>query len=119
MPFSGNTYTPPTGSENAAAGQVVQSAVWNAIFVDIAAAITQLDLVVGCDSVPTHLAGALGVPTCVLVTHRFDARSLDDQQPTAWYPTMRVLRQQVPGDWSAELERVLAGVRKLACAATT
>lgn len=42
MPFSGNTYTPPTGSENAAPGQVVQSAVWNAIFVDIAAALTQL-----------------------------------------------------------------------------
>lgn len=42
MPFSGNTYTPPTGSENAAPGQVVQSAVWNAIFTDMAAALTTL-----------------------------------------------------------------------------
>lgn len=42
MPFSGNTYTPPTGSENAAAGQVVQSAVWNAIFTDLASALTQV-----------------------------------------------------------------------------
>ena len=42
MPFSGNVYTPPTGAENAAPGQVLQSAVWNAIFTDMAAAITQL-----------------------------------------------------------------------------
>jgi hypothetical protein len=40
MPFSGNTYTPPAGATNAAAGQVVQSAVWDAIFTDIAAALT-------------------------------------------------------------------------------
>lgn len=42
MPFTGNTYVPPTGSENAAPGQVVQSAVWNAIFTDLALAITTM-----------------------------------------------------------------------------
>ena len=40
MPFSGNVYTPPPGAENAAPGQVVQSAVWNSIFTDIATALT-------------------------------------------------------------------------------
>lgn len=42
MPFTGNTYTGPTGSTNAAAGQVVQSAVWNAINTDYASALTLL-----------------------------------------------------------------------------
>jgi hypothetical protein len=42
MPFSGNVYTPPTGSESAAPGQVVQSAIWNNIFTDLAAALTTL-----------------------------------------------------------------------------
>ena len=42
MPFSGNTYTGPTGSTNAAAGQVVQSAVWNNIHTDLADALTSL-----------------------------------------------------------------------------
>lgn len=42
MPFSGNTYTGPSGSTNAAAGQVVQSAVWNAINTDYADALTTL-----------------------------------------------------------------------------
>lgn len=35
-------YTPPTGAENAAPGQVIRSATWNTIFTDIATALTQL-----------------------------------------------------------------------------
>jgi hypothetical protein len=42
MPFTGNTFTGPTGSTNAAAGQVIQSAVWDAINTDYAAALTLL-----------------------------------------------------------------------------
>lgn len=40
MPFSGNLYTPPSGAESAAPGQVVQSATWNSIFTDLASALT-------------------------------------------------------------------------------
>jgi hypothetical protein len=42
MPFTGNTYTPPIGAENAAPGQVVQSAVWDSIFTDLSSALTLL-----------------------------------------------------------------------------
>jgi len=42
MPYTGNTYTGPAGSTNAVAGQVVQSAVWNAIHSDLASALTLL-----------------------------------------------------------------------------
>jgi hypothetical protein len=42
MPFSGNLYTPPNGATNAAPGQVLQSAVWDAIFTDLASALTTL-----------------------------------------------------------------------------
>lgn len=43
MPFDADTgvYTPPSGAENAFPGKVIASAVWNAIFTDIAAALTQ------------------------------------------------------------------------------
>ena len=43
MPFD-NTglYTPTSGALTAAASQVISSAVWNAIFTDISAALTQL-----------------------------------------------------------------------------
>lgn len=52
MPFSGNVYTPPTGAENAAPGQVLQSAIWNAIFTDIAAALTQTETQI--NTAPTY-----------------------------------------------------------------
>lgn len=44
MPFNSTTgvFTPPDGSENAAPGLVIRSAVWNAIFTDIATALTEL-----------------------------------------------------------------------------
>jgi hypothetical protein len=42
MPFSGNQYTPPAGALTAAPGQIVQSAVWDSIFADMAAAFTTL-----------------------------------------------------------------------------
>jgi len=42
MPFSGTIYTPPTGAENATPGAIIQSATWNAIHTDIAAALTEV-----------------------------------------------------------------------------
>ena len=43
MPFAPTgIYTPPTGAENAAPGQVIRSATWNSIFTDEAVALTQL-----------------------------------------------------------------------------
>ena len=55
MPFSGNTYTPPAGAESAAPGQVVQSAVWDAIFTDLASALTQV--MNQFNAIPVSLAG--------------------------------------------------------------
>lgn len=43
MPFSGTTFTNVAGATSAASGQTVQSATWNAIFTDYAAALTQLN----------------------------------------------------------------------------
>ena len=44
MPFNTNTgiFTPPTGAENAAPGQVIASATWNTVFTDISLGLTQL-----------------------------------------------------------------------------
>jgi hypothetical protein len=42
MPFNGNVYTPPAGAESATPGAIVQSATWNSIFTDMAAAFTTL-----------------------------------------------------------------------------
>ncbi len=75
-------------------------------FSDTAALIENLDLVISVDTSTAHLAGALGKPTWIL--NRFDAcwRWLLDRQDTPWYPTVRLYRQDAPGDWSGMLERV-------------
>lgn len=63
-----------------------------------------LDLVVSVDSFPAHLAGALGVPVLLLLAEPADWRWMEGREDSPWYPTMRLLRQRRPGDWTAPLD---------------
>ncbi|MBC6481656.1 MAG: tetratricopeptide repeat protein [Hormoscilla sp. GM7CHS1pb] len=69
-------------------------------FADTAGAIAQLDLVISIDTSVAHLAGALGKPVWILLSFAPDWRWMLDRQDSPWYPTMRLFRQQTPGDWS-------------------
>jgi len=69
-------------------------------FADTARAIAQLDLVISIDTAVAHLAGALGKPVWILLPFAPDWRWMLHRQDSPWYPTMRLLRQQTPGDWS-------------------
>ena len=69
-------------------------------FVDAAAAMTHLDLVVTCDTAIAHLAGALGRPVWVALKKDAEWRWLRDRDDSPWYPTMRLFRQKQRGDWS-------------------
>ena len=60
-------------------------------------------LVVSVDTMVAHLAGALGRPVILLAKHDADWRWPHPGQPCPWYPTMTVLHQHRPGDWSAAL----------------
>jgi hypothetical protein len=73
-----------------------------------------LDLIVSVDSMPAHLAGALGLPVWMLLAHRADWRWMEGREDTPWYPTMRLLRQPRPGDWSAVVARVCQDLHLLA-----
>jgi hypothetical protein len=76
---------------------------------DIAAAagvMRALDLVITVDSLPAHLAGALGVPVWTLLHHAADWRWMDEREDSPWYPSMRLYRQPRPGDWPAVIARV-------------
>jgi tetratricopeptide (TPR) repeat protein len=68
-------------------------------FLDSAAVISHLDLVITCDTALAHLAGALGRPTWVALKHVPDWRWLLDRADSPWYPSMRLFRQPRPGDW--------------------
>ena len=69
-------------------------------FVDTAAVIANLDLVVTSDTAIAHLAGALGAPVWVALNQAADWRFLRGRDDSPWYPTMRLFRQTVFGQWS-------------------
>jgi ADP-heptose:LPS heptosyltransferase len=73
---------------------------------DTAAAMTCLDLVISVDSMPAHLAGALGKPVWTLLPFAPDWRWMTVREDSPWYPRMRLFRQSRPGDWDGVVERV-------------
>lgn len=85
-------------------------------FLDTAAVVMNLDLLITCDTAVAHLAGTLGIPTWVALTLPPDWRWLLHRTDSPWYPSLRLFRQTRPGNWdtvfqemSIALERKLAG----------
>jgi hypothetical protein len=75
-------------------------------FVDTAAVMSSLDLVIACDTSLVHLAGALGVPVWVALPLSPDWRWLLDRSDSPWYPTMRLFRQKRLGDWVGVFDEI-------------
>ncbi|HVR61909.1 MAG TPA: glycosyltransferase family 9 protein, partial [Polyangia bacterium] len=85
----------------------------DAAFVDTAAVIANLDLVVSSDTALPHLAGALGAPTWLLLSHVPDWRWGRRGEATPWYPSLRLFRQSRAGDWSGVVADVAAALETL------
>jgi tetratricopeptide (TPR) repeat protein len=75
-------------------------------FMDTAALLRVLDLVIVSDSAVAHLAGALGVEALVALPTPADWRWRDDGEGSAWYPSLRLFRQPEPGCWSKVMDRL-------------
>ncbi len=69
-------------------------------FIDTAAVMMNLDLIVTSDTSIAHLAGALGRPVWVALRRVPDWRWMLDRPDSPWYPSMRLFRQQDDGDWA-------------------
>jgi len=88
------------------AGGMVEAAEAEAAFVETAAILMNLDLLITCDTAIAHLAGALGIPVWVLLPKVADWRWLMDRDDCPWYPTMRLFRQPTSGDWKTVVDQV-------------
>jgi len=76
-------------------------------FADTAALMQNLDVVVGVDTAVSHLAGALGRPTWIMLNaYATDWRWLTDRDSSPWYSTARLFRQPSRGDWTSVTKKV-------------
>ena len=86
---------------------------------ETAAVIMNLDLVITVDTSIAHLAGALGRPVWLMIPTVPDWRWLDEGRGSPWYPTMRIFRQTVRGEWQDVIKAVGAELSRLAGAASS
>lgn len=75
-------------------------------FAETAALISNLDLVISVDTAVAHLAAAMGKKVWLLLPFPPDWRWMLDRTDSPWYPTVRLFRQQTPGDWDAVIRRL-------------
>lgn len=79
----------------------------------LATAMRGLHLVISVDSMPAHLAGALGIPVWTMLAADADWRWMHGRDDSPWYPTMRLFRQPRPGDWESVVDAVSAALAQL------
>ena len=82
-------------------------------FLDTAAVMQGLDLVVTADTAAAHLAGALGVNVWIALSAVADWRWMVGSEDTPWYPTMRLFRQAALGDWEQVFGRMADELQRL------
>ncbi|MGA2441160.1 MAG: glycosyltransferase family 9 protein, partial [Tepidisphaeraceae bacterium] len=81
-------------------------------FADTAALVRNLDLVVTVDTSIAHLTGALARPVWVLIPFTTDFRWLHKRADSPWYPTMRLFREPVAGDWATPMGEMVQALRE-------
>ncbi|MEQ8666043.1 MAG: tetratricopeptide repeat protein [Rhodospirillales bacterium] len=87
-----------------------------ATFADTAAIMKTLDLVITTDTAVAHVAGALGRPTWLLLKRAPAWRWLENRTDSPWYPSMRLYRQAMTGDWGTPVQRIAADLARVSAA---
>lgn len=81
-------------------------------YLDTAAVISHLDLVITTDTSIAHLAGAMGKEVWVGLCSLADWRWLHRKSDTPWYPkTLKMFRQTKPGEWETVFEQIMAELK--------
>ncbi len=76
-------------------------------FADTAYALNAMDLLITVDTSMAHLAGAMGIPTLLLLSFQPDYRWLLERDDSPWYPTLRLYRQPAYGDWASVIHQIV------------
>jgi GR25 family glycosyltransferase involved in LPS biosynthesis/tetratricopeptide (TPR) repeat protein len=82
-------------------------------FIETAAILKCCDLVITSDSGLAHLAGALSVPTWLLLHDSPDWRWGKEAESTHWYPSFRLFRLALDEAWSELIDRLAQALAKV------
>ena len=82
-------------------------------FVDTAAVMANMDLIISCDSAVNHLAGGMGLRTALVARWFGDWRWMRLPDSSPWHPAMRLFRMARRNDWAEVMGRVCAHVAQL------
>lgn len=82
-------------------------------FLDTAGLMSLVDLVITCDTSVAHLAGALGRSTFTLLKKAAEWRWMIEETTSPWYPSMRLFRQTVTGEFAEPMRQVLAATQHM------
>jgi tetratricopeptide (TPR) repeat protein len=82
-------------------------------FLDTAAVMMCLDLVISIDTGVAHLAGALGRPLWILLKRVPEWRWMLDRADSPWYPSARLFRQKTSGQWGAVIDDIAIELDRL------
>lgn len=82
-------------------------------FMDTAAVMQHMDLIISVDSAVAHLAGALGKRIWLLLPYATDWRWIAYRTDSPWYPTMRIFKQREPFVWSDVITDVIQELQRL------
>lgn len=83
-------------------------------FLDTAAVIAGLDLVISSDTAVAHLAGALGRPVWLMLTASPEWRWGLERSDCPWYPSMRLFRRTADRDWTAVMAAIVEALEGFA-----
>ena len=102
----------PRAGQAAAAGfPIFDAAPYLNDFADTAAALAELDLVITVDTGVAHLSSAIGRPTWITVQHVPDWRWYREGEACPWYPSARLFRQMILGNWAPVIDLVAQELR--------
>ena len=81
-------------------------------FLDTVKIIEECECVISICSSMAHLSATMGVPTWVLLAYNHCWRWLNDRLDSPWYPSVRLYRQKVRGDWEGLIKAVAEQLKK-------
>ncbi len=74
--------------------------------IELAATMANLDLVITIDTLAAHMAGAIGIPTWLMLKCEGDWRWMKGRSDSPWYPSLRIFRQLTSGNWKSVIEQI-------------